>query len=251
MNNKELVLLLRSGKQTPVRLTLNNIRLKENLAGLVSGSLEIDSAEFLELILDDETMKPYGLDGENSLSLFIPNTYEFYWNTPAEKFLEKMGKEYNKFWNEQRRNQAKSIGLTPSKVSVLASIVEQETKQIDEKDEVAGVYMNRIRKGWKLEADPTLVFALGDFTVRRVLNAYKQIDSPYNTYLYQGLPPGPICMPSVSSVDAVLNYTRHDFLFFCASVDSPGFHCFAKTYEQHKVNARKFQKELNKRNIRS
>lgn len=251
MSNKEIVSLLRSGKQIPIKITFSNLRTSYDLAGAVGGKIEADSASIAYLFKDKNYLEKYGLNEENSLCLMIPNTYEFKWNTSAEEFFERMSKEYKKFWTEQRKAKAKSIGLSQTQVCVLASIVEKETHKNDEKPMVAGVYINRYLKGWKLEADPTLVFAAGDFTIRRVLNQHKEIDSPYNTYLYTGLPPGPICMPAISSVEAVLNYTKHEFMFFCAREDFSGYHSFAKNYHQHLVNARKFQRELDKRNIRS
>jgi UPF0755 protein len=202
------------------------------------------------LFNDDLYLKQYGFNSENCIAMFIPNTYEFYWNTPAKKFMERMAREYKAFWNPSRKMKAKTIGLTQAQVAVLASIVEQETHRDDEKPIVAGVYLNRYKKGWKLEADPTLVYALGNFTVQRVLNQYKEIDSPYNTYMYAGLPPGPICIPSISSIDAVLNYSKHEYFYFCARDDFSGYHCYAKTYTEHLVNAKRFQKELNRRKIR-
>lgn len=251
MSNKEIVTLLRSGKQVPIRLTFSNIRTSYDLAGAVGGKIEADSASIAYLFKDKVYLAKYGLTEENSLCLMIPNTYEFKWNTSAEEFFERMSVEYKKFWTTQRKAKSKNIGLTQTQVCVLASIVDKETRKNDEKPLVAGVYMNRYLKGWKLEADPTLVYAAGDFTIRRVLNEHKEIDSPYNTYLYTGLPPGPICMPSISSVDAVLNYTKHDFMFFCAREDFSGYHSFAKNYVQHLINARRFQKELDRRNIKS
>lgn len=251
MNNKELISLLRSGKQTPVKLTFSNIRTVEELAGVTGGKIEADSASISFLLKDEAFLEKYGFNAKNSLCILIPNTYELMWNTSAEQFYERMAKEYKKFWNEKRRAKAKEIGLTQVEISVLASIVEKETRKNDEKATVAGVYMNRYLKGWKLEADPTLVFASGDFSLRRVLNEHKDIDSPYNTYMYTGFPPGPICMPSVSSIDAVLNYSKHEYMFFCAREDFSGYHSFAKTYDQHLLNARRFQKELDRRGIRS
>ncbi|MBK9399545.1 MAG: endolytic transglycosylase MltG [Bacteroidetes bacterium] len=251
MNNKELISLLRSGKQTPVKLTFSNIRTVEELAGVTGGKIEADSASIAFLLNDEAFLEKYGFNARNSLCILIPNTYELKWNTSAEQFFERMAKEYKKFWNEKRRAKAKEIGLTQVEISVLASIVEKETRKNDEKATVAGVYMNRYLKGWKLEADPTLVFASGDFSLRRVLNEHKDIDSPYNTYMYTGFPPGPICMPSVSSIDAVLNYSKHEYMFFCAREDFSGYHSFAKTYDQHLLNARRFQKELDRRGIRS
>jgi len=251
MNNRELVTLLRSGQQVPVNVVFNNVRTRDQLASLISMQLEADSSAITGLLSNRAYMSKFGFTTENALAMFIPNTYEFYWNTDAKKFMERMAKEYKKFWNGSRKAKAAAMKLSESQVSVLASIVEQETRRNDEKPVIAGVYLNRFRKGWKLEADPTLIYAAGDFSIQRVLNIHKEIDSPYNTYLYTGLPPGPICIPSIESLDAVLNYSKHEYMFFCAREDFSGYHAFAKTYSQHLVNARRFQKELNRRNIRS
>ena len=251
MNNKELISLLRSGKQVPVKVIFNAVRTKEQLASKVAEQIEADSLSILKLLNDDDFLNKYGLSSKGAMTLLIPNTYEFYWNTSAEEFFKRMIVEYNKFWNDQKKNKAKEIGLTPIQVSVLASIVEQETSKEDEKKIVAGVYMNRIKKNWKLQADPTLIYALNDFTIRRVLDIYKEIDSPYNTYKYEGLPPGPICIPSVSSLNSVLNYEKHDYLYFCAKEDFSGYHNFASIYIKHVLNARKFQRALDKKKIKS
>lgn len=251
MNNRELVSLLRSGKQTPVNITFTNVRTVNQVAGIAGNKLEADSTEILYLFKDAHFQNEYGFNPENSLIVLIPNTYEFYWNTSAEEFYKRMAKEYKSFWTESRKQKASEAGLSQSEVSIIASIVEQETRKNDEKPIIAGVYINRYKKGWKLEADPTLVYALGNFSIRRVLNQHKETDSPYNTYLYTGLPPGPICIPSIASIDAVLNYSKHEYMFFCAREDFSGYHSFARTYDQHLLNARRFQKELNRRGIRS
>lgn len=251
MNNKELVSLLRSGKQTPVRLTFENVRTPAQLAGIASRQIEADSADIIILLESEEFLSRYGFTPETVAALFIPNTYEFFWNTSAQGFFERMAREYKTFWSAGRKQKAANAGLTQTEVAIFASIVEQETRRNDEKPIIAGVYLNRHKKGWKLEADPTLVFAAGDFTIQRVLHIHKEIDSPYNTYMYAGLPPGPICIPSISSIDAVLNYQKHNYMFFCAREDFSGYHSFATTYNQHLANARKFQRELNRRNIRS
>jgi UPF0755 protein len=251
MNNRELVSLLRSGTQVPVKVIFPSVRTLPQLASVVSSQLEADSAAITGLLTNENFLKKYGFRRENAMALFIPNTYEFYWNTNATQFVERMAKEYKKFWSQTRIQKAAAIGLSQTEVSVLASIVEQETYRNDEKSIIAGVYMNRYNKGWKLEADPTLIFAAGDFTIQRVLNIHKEIDSPYNTYLNTGFPPGPICIPSVASLDAVLNYSKHDYMFFCAREDFSGYHSFAVSYSQHLLNARRFQNELNRRKIRS
>jgi UPF0755 protein len=191
----------------------------------------------------------YGFNEQTIMTMFIPNTYEFYWNTSADEFFERMADEYKKFWTDERKQKAKNIGLSQSEVSILASIVELETQKKDERPTVAGVYINRLKKKMLLQADPTVVFALGDFTINRVLKIHLETDSPYNTYKYSGLPPGPIYLPSISSIDAVLNFENHDYIYFCAKEDFSGYHNFAKTLAQHNENARKFQQALNKRKI--
>jgi UPF0755 protein len=251
MGNRELIALLRSGAQEPVRLVIRNHRTIQELAGAVSRKIEADSASIVFLLKDRFLLANEGLKPEEALGVFIPNTYEFYWNTSAEEFFRRMVKESKKFWTENRKQKAEKQGLTAIQAVIIASIVDKETNKNDEKPRIAGVYLNRFRKGWKLEADPTLVFAVGDFSIRRVLDIHKEVDSPYNTYLYTGLPPGPICIPSISSIDAVLNAEQHDFMFFCARADFSGYHAFARTYQQHLVNARLFQKEMNRRGIRS
>jgi len=251
MNNKELVSLLRSGKQTPVQVVFNNIRTKDQLSERISAQLEAKAYAINNLMDDSDYLRRFGFNPENILGMFIPNTYEFYWNTSADQFLQRMKTEYEKFWNADRLRKARLIGFKPVEVAVLASIVQQETNRDDEKNIIAGVYINRYHKGVKLEADPTLVYALGDFSINRVLNVYKAIDSPYNTYKYAGLPPGPICLPTKTSIDAVLNYTHHNFLFFCAKEDFSGHHSFASTYAQHCVNAKRFQRALDRRGIKS
>lgn len=251
MNNKELVGLLRSGKQTPVKVVFNNIRTKDQLAERISAQLEAKKHALSNLMNDGDYLKELGFKPDNALCMFIPNTYEFYWNTSADQFLKRMKKEYEKFWNAERMRKARTIGFKQDEVSILASIVQQETNKDDEKNDIAGVYINRIKKGMRLEADPTLVYALGDFTINRVLNIYKTIESPYNTYKYTGLPPGPICLPTKTSIDAVLNYTHHNFIFFCAKDDFSGRHAFAANYAQHIVNAKRFQRALDRRGIKS
>jgi len=249
MNNNKLVNLLRSGEQVPVKLVINNFRKKEEVISLAGKQLEADSNKLFAMFNDEEFLNRYDLNAENAATFFIPNTYQFNWNTSAEQFLERMHKEHQKFWTEERKAKAKALKLSEAQVSILASIVEKETRKRFEMPRIAGVYLNRLRKGMLLQADPTLVFASGNFNINRVLNVHKEIDSPYNTYKYAGLPPGPICIPDARSIDAVLNYEKHDYLYFCANPDMTSTHVFAQTYDQHLVNARKFQQELNKRKI--
>ena len=249
MSNRELVMLLRSGKQEPIRITFQSIRTKEDFAGKVGRNLEADSSSLMEIMNNNEKMRQYGLDSQHALSLFLPDTYEFYWNTTAPVFVEKMGKSYTKFWTEERINKASQLGLSRGEVCVLASIVLQESNKSDEWPIIAGVYINRLHKGMKLQADPTVKFALNDFGLRRIRSNHLQIDSPFNTYKYAGLPPGPIYMASKGSIDAILNYQTHSYLYFCARPDRSGYHSFAETFEQHKQNARRYQSSLNDRGI--
>ncbi len=249
MNNNDLVDLLRSGKQVPVHLTFNNTRTLENFAGKIARQIEADSLSLLAVLKDEEVIAKYGFKPETIMGMFIPNTYQLYWNTNAQAFMNRMYKEYATFWNANRLQKAKNIGLSPIEVSTLASIVDEETLKNDEKPRIAGVYMNRLNRKMKLDADPTLKFALGNFGIRRVLNKHKTIDSPYNTYRNKGLPPGPIRQASVSGLDAVLNYEKHNYLFFCANSDFSGYHIFASTLREHNRNAKKYRNELNKRKI--
>jgi UPF0755 protein len=250
LSNIELVRLLRSGKQEPIKLTFQNIRLKTDFAGYIGKNFEIDSLAFLNMLDSIDLVRQYGFDEETIFCMFIPNTYEMYWNTSKEKFFERMQKEYVKFWHTERIAQAKTIGLSPVQVSILASIVDQEALLNREMVRIAGVYMNRLNRGIKLEADPTVIFANGDFTVKRVLYKLLQKDSPYNTYKYSGLPPGPICMPSVAAIDAVLHFEKHNYIYFCAKEDFSGLHNFASNVTEHQMNARKFQQALNNRGIK-
>jgi len=249
MTNRELLNMLKAGRQVPTRVIFHNIRFKWDLASDVSKQIEADSTSILHLLNDDIFLSKYGLNSKTSIAIFIPNTYELYWNTQPKDFLERMYKEYKRFWNDAKKQKAESIHLSPVEVSTLASIIEEETQKNDEKRTMAGVYMNRLKKGMPLQADPTVRFAYGDFSIKRILDKYKDIDSPYNTYKYAGLPPGPICIPSIASIDAVLNYQRSEYLYFCAKEDFSGYHNFARTLEQHNVNAAKYQRALNKARI--
>lgn len=249
MSNRQIITKLRARQQDPVKLVFNNIRIKTELAGHIAEQLEFDSVTLLNLLNNPDYVKKFGFTTENIISMFIPNTYEVYWDITAEKFMERMNKEYTSFWTEKRKARLKAIELTELQAITLASIVEKESNKNDEKPDIAGVYMNRYKQGWLLQADPTLVYAMGDFTIKRVLNAYKNIDSPYNTYKYAGLPPGPICLPSISSIDAVLNYRQHNYMYFCAREDFSGYHNFAVTMNEHLVNAARYQQALDKQGI--
>lgn len=249
MGNNELINLLRSGQQDPVMVSFNNIRNKEQLAATMARQIEADSLSIITLLNDRAFLEKYDLTPETSKILFIPNTYEFFWNTSATQLMERMYREYNAFWNESRRLKAGNLNLTPQEVATLASIIQLETSKPDEFARVAGVYINRLNRNMRLQADPTVIFAAGDFTIRRVLNRHLAIDSPYNTYMYAGLPPGPIALPEPRVIDGVLNHESHEYLFFCAKDDFSGYHAFARTYSQHLANARRYHQALNRRNI--
>jgi len=250
MNNKTLVRMVALGLQSPVNLTISgNIRSVEKLATVLTRNLEADSLSMLMTLTNEELLHQIGFDSTSLFSLVLPNTYQVYWNTSPEKIVERLYKEYQRFWNEERREQAASIGLSLLQVSTLASIVQEETNYKPEMPTVAGVYMNRLKIGMPLQADPTLKFALKDFGIRRLLNKDKNVDSPYNTYKYKGLPPGPICVPSLATLEAVLYYESHHYLYFCASPESNGTHLFATNLSEHNRNARAYQQVLNQRGV--
>jgi UPF0755 protein len=249
MSNNELVNMLRSGLQTPVRLTFSNVRNKQHLAGIVSNTIEADSAVLLNLLNDNNVLSDFGFDTATVYAMIIPNTYEMWWNTNAYEFLERMHMEYENFWNKDRKEKARQAGLSPVEVATLASIVDEETVREDEKPVVAGLYINRLKRNMRLQADPTIKFVIGDFSINRVLSRDLKIDSPYNTYIYAGLPPGPIRFPSVSGIEAVLNYEKHDYLYMCARDDFSGYHNFAKTLQEHNINAAKYRRALRERRI--
>jgi UPF0755 protein len=249
MNNRQIVNILRSGLQTPVTLVIYNIRTKKEFAGLVGRVLELDSTELFAKLNDSKFTKQYGLDTNKILARFISDNYEFYWNVPFTGFMEKMDKAYKMFWNEERRAKARALNLSVAEVTTLASIVEKEVMREKELPTVAGVYINRLRIGMPLQADPTLVFALQDFDARRVNSTHKEYDSPYNTYMHSGLPPGPICIPRKKSIDAVLNYQEHGYLYFCANPDMSGYSIFSKTYQQQMMVAAQYRKQLDKMNV--
>lgn len=249
-SNNQLVNMLRGGMQTPVQVKFNNMRDVDQLAGRVAKQIEADSASIATLLHNQDYVKQLGFNAYTIPALFLPDTYEFYWNTDAENFMARMMREYDKFWNDERKQKAKEKGLTPVQVSTLASIVNKETNMTDEMPRVAGVYINRLKNNWLLQADPTLIFAWNDYSIRRVLDRHKEIESPYNTYKYIGLPPGPICIPSIAAINAVLNAEDHHYFYFCAKEDFSGYHNFAKTLAEHNRNAAKYQQALNQRGIK-
>lgn len=245
----QLVNMLRSGQQTPVNVTFNNIRTMEEMARTVGRQLEADSAEIMEAIYNQDLWEELQGYTPDPLAFFIPNTYEFYWNTSGQGFIRRMYREHQAFWNETRRKKAEQAGLTPHKVATLASIVQEETNKVSEMDRIAGVFINRLERNIKLQADPTLKYAAGDWSIRRVLNKHKTIPSPYNTYMNPGLPPGPISMPEPAAIDKVLNYEKHSYLFFVASASNPGYHDFSKTLREHNIKARQYHQYLNQQRI--
>ncbi|MCZ4694811.1 endolytic transglycosylase MltG [Ancylomarina euxinus] len=249
MSNNNLVNILRSGDQAPINLTFNNTRTLEEFAGKIGSQIESDSLSILNFLKDEASLKPYGFKPETVIGLFIPNSYQVYWNMSPKSFTDRMYKEYVKFWNVDRMKKASKLNLTPMQVSTLASIVDEETIKEDEKARVAGVYINRLKRGIKLDADPTLKFAWGDFSMRRVLNKHKAIKSPYNTYKYAGLPPGPIRQASVSGLNSVLNCETHKYIYFCASPEFNGYHVFASSLREHNKNAANYQRALNLQRI--
>ena len=221
----------------------------DKLASAVSKQIMLDSAAVISSLTDSTVCARLGYTPRNIACLFIPNTYQVYWNMDMERFLKRMAKEKDRFWNEKRLRKAKEIGLTPEEVVTLASIVDEETAVNDERPLVAGLYMNRLKRGMLLQADPTVKFACGDFGLRRILHKHLNVDSPYNTYLYEGLPPAPIRIPSIAGIESVLNYTHHDYIYMCAKEDFSGRHNFASTLREHQNNALRYQRELNRRKI--
>lgn len=249
MSNYTMVRLLRSGRQTPVKLVIKKLRRKQDFITLVGKSLEADSNVLKSMLLDTVYLAQFGLDTNTAMCGVMPDTYEFYWNTTADKAFRKIEKNFSQFWTEARKEQARALNLTPQQVIILASIVEEESNKNDEKPTIASVYINRIRKGIKLQADPTARFAYGDFTIKRITATHTSLASPYNTYHITGLPPGPICTPSSASIKAVLAAPDNTYLYFCAKEDMSGYHRFASTYNEHLKNAALYHEALNRRNI--
>jgi len=254
MNNNEIINTLRS-TNVPVQVSFNNQHRLEDLAGRVASQIEADSLEILEAITSKEFLDSKSVSLSESLKFYIPNTYEFYWNTSGAEFRDRMLRYHDEFWNKQRLTKASKINLSPTQVMSLAAIVQKETAMVEERPKVAGVYLNRLKRGIKLQADPTVIFAIQqknkdfDTPIKRVLYKDLELDSPYNTYKYVGVPPGLIAMPDVSSIDAVLNAQSHEYLYFAANPEEPGYHTFAKTLSQHNRNARVYQNWVNKQKI--
>jgi len=250
MSNRKLINMLKSGTQEPVTIAIKNLRLKEDFAGFMSKKLEADSASIIHLLDSSAYVKQFGFSPENVYTMVLPNTYQFKWNSSPRKIFSKLFDEYQKFWTPERKLKAAEMKLNPIKVTILASIVDAEALHDSEMPTIAGLYLNRMKKGMKLEADPTVIFALHDFSIHRVLRQQLATNSPYNTYMYTGLPPGPIMMPSLNAINSVLDYQHHDYLYMCAKPDFSGYTNFAATPAQHQINAKAFQEALNKRNIR-
>jgi len=249
--NRQLINVLKAGTQSPLKLTFTNVRLRRELAEKLSNQIDARPAQIDSLLSSPSYTKSLGFDTTTVLSMFIPNTYELYWNTSATNLMQRMKKEYEKFWTPERDAKREKLHLSRAEVSTLASIVEAEQQQhADERPRIAGVYLNRLKRGMKLQADPTVVYANRDFTIKRVLNVHLQKDSPYNTYMYAGLPPGPINLPSIASIDAVLNPEKNNYLYFCAKEDFSGYHAYAATEAEHIMNARRYQAALNRAGIK-
>ena len=247
---RDICLRLVSGNQTPVRLVVPSVRTLDRLAGAVSRQLMTDSASVITLLTDKHLLDSLGYTPATAPCMFIPNTYEVYWTMTPEQFVARMLKENKRFWNASRLAKAKAQGLTPNEVMTLASIVDEETAKDDEKPLVAGLYLNRLKRGMLLQADPTVKYAVGDFELRRILYAHLHTDSPYNTYRYAGLPPGPIRIPSMKAIESVLTPAKHNYIYMCAKEDFSGYHNFATTLTQHNANARRYQQALNRLGIR-
>ncbi|QJD98084.1 endolytic transglycosylase MltG [Mucilaginibacter robiniae] len=253
MSNHTLIRMLQLGEQEPVQLAFHSsskLRLKTQFASYVSKQLEPDSVVLIGLLDSAKFVAHYGFTPENVYTMILPNTYQFYWNTTGINFFKRMHQEYEKFWNAERKQKAAALNLTPIQVSILASIVDAEALHDDEMPTIAGLYLNRLHRGIKLEADPTVIYATGDFTIHRVLNKYLTNNSPYNTYQHTGLPPGPIMMPSINAVNSVLDYKKSDYIYMCAKEDFSGYHNFANNVADHLANAHRFQQALNERGIK-
>ncbi len=249
LTNRTLINMLKAGNQEPVKLKFQNIRKKENFAAYMAKNMEADSLAFINVLDSTALLEKYGFNKENSYTMFIPNTYEMYWNVKPIDFFERMQKEYVKFWTTERKQKAAKLNLTPIEVSILASIVDYEALYNIEMPIIAGLYLNRLNQGILLQADPTVIFANNDFTVKRVTGKLLAVDSKYNTYKYRGLPPGPIMMPSIKAIDAVLNPQANKYIYMAAKEDFSGYHNFAETEEQHEINGKKYRAALNKRKI--
>lgn len=246
----EVARMLKLGLQTPVRVTIHNVRTPGQLAARLARQLDADSAAFMRELTSAQTARRLGFDSVTLFSMFLSNTYEFYWTVTPEQFVERMHREYERFWTDEREAARARTGLSRLEVMTLASIVAEETRKSDEMPRIAGVYVNRLRRGIPLQADPTVKYAMQDFGLRRILYRHLKYESPYNTYINKGLPPSPICMPGLDAIEAVLHYEQHDYIFFCARATFDGYHDFARTLSEHNANARAYSAALNKRKIK-
>ena len=249
MSTYHIIRMLHAGRQTPVKLVISKLRTQQDFVHVLCTNLEADSATLKQMLHDPEYLSQFGFDSNTVMCAVLPDTYDFFWNTTADKAFRKIEKNYTKFWSDERRQQAKDHGLTPVKATIIASIVDEETNMTADKPKIASVYINRLHKGMKLQADPTVKFAIGDFTIRRITGPMLETPSPYNTYMYEGLPPGPICTPSPGSLDAVLQAPETTYLYFCAKEDFSGYSNFASTYDEQIKNAHIYQQALNARGI--
>lgn len=246
----EVARMLKLGMQTPVRVTINNVRIPAQLAQKLARQIDADSAAVMQALTSKALAAEVGFDSVTLFSMFVPDSYEFYWTVTPEEFVKRMKREYDRFWTPERDAKRKRSGLSRLEVMTLASIVYEETRKTDEMPRIAGVYVNRLRKGIPLQADPTVKYAMQDFGLRRILYKHLKYPSPYNTYINKGLPPSPICMPGKNAIDAVLDFERHDYIFFCARPTFDGYHNFARTLREHNANARAYSAELNRRKIK-
>jgi UPF0755 protein len=249
MSNWNIVRLLRSGRQEPVKLVLGKVRTKDEFVRAISTHLEADSTVLRQMLLDNVYLGQFGLDSSTALCAVLPDTYEFFWNTNADKAFRKIEGNFAKYWSEERKVKAQAQNLKPTEAIILASIVEEESNKRDDQPKIASVYLNRMHKGMRLQADPTAKWAAGNFTIRRITSEHTSIPSPYNTYYVAGLPPGPICTPSSRTIDAVLAAPQTNYLYFCAKEDFSGYHTFASSYEEHLRNASRYQQALNARGV--
>ncbi len=249
-NSFQLFRRLSRGQQTPVNLVIPSVRTLDKLGQSISRQLMLDSIDIVSPLQDSVFCSRLGYTPQTIACLFIPNTYQVYWNVSPESFFQRMQKEHKKFWNEKRLKEAEEIGFTPTEIVTIASIVEEETANNQEKPIIAGLYINRLHRGMLLQADPTVRFAMQNFALKRILHVHLTVDSPYNTYKYAGLPPGPIRIPSINGIESVLHYSRHNYLYMCAKEDFSGTHCFTSSLAQHQLNAQRYQRELNRRRIR-
>lgn len=250
MSVTEVARMLKLGLQTPVRVTINNVRIPSQLGGKLARQIDADSAAILRALTSETLAAELGFDSVTLFSMFIPDTYELYWTVTPEEFVRRMKREYDRFWTPERDAKRSRSGLSRLEVMTLASIVYEETRKTDEMPRIAGVYINRLQRGIPLQADPTVKYAMQDFGLRRILHRHLKTPSPYNTYVNKGLPPSPICMPGKNAVDAVLDFERHDYMFFCARPTFDGYHNFARTLREHNANARAYSAELNRRRIK-